>query len=182
MDQRHCLLFHYLVKVGYDKIMLACTDKLTLFTAPLYSPELKVVAVNSSSIRVTWEIVDCFDSSGEPPEYYLTVVKINGDFSESIIKPKFSTEHYFTQLEEHAQYKVFISAVNIFNESQICSVIVTTLKPNRTGTVQPPINNTTKPMPADIWPAIIGAVSGSVLLAVCVIAVIIFTIAACRIR
>ena len=122
MDQRQCLLFHYLVKVEYDKIiMLACTDKLTLFTAPLYSPELKVVAVNSSSIRVTWELVNCFNSSGDPPEYHLTVVKINGDFSESIIKPKFSTEHYFTQLEEHAQYKVSISAVNIFNESQTCS-------------------------------------------------------------
>ena len=180
MDQRHCLLFHYLVKVGYDKIiMLACTDKLTLFTAPLYSPELKVVDVNSSSIRVMWELVDCFNSSSEPPEYHLIVSKINGDFSESITKPKFSTEHYFTQLEEHAQYKVSIRAVNIFNESQIHSAPVVTIpKANMTDT--PPINNTTEPMPTDIFPTIIGAVGGAVLLAVCVIAVIILTIAVYR--
>ena len=156
--------------------MLACTDKLTLFTAPLYSPELKVVAVNSSSIRVTWELVDCFNSSGEPPEYHLIVAKINGDFSESITKPKFSTEHYFTQLEEHTQYNVSISAVNIFNKSQIHFVIVTT--PNWNGTAHPPTNNTTETTQTDIWPAIIGgAVGGAVLLIVCVIAVIILIIA-----
>ena len=164
-------------------MMLACTDKLTLFTAPLYSPKLEVVAVNSSSIRVTWELVDCFNSSGEPPEYHLIVAKINGDFSESITKPKFSTEHYFTQLEEHAQYEVFISAVNIFNKSQTCSVTVavTTHEPDRNSTVQPPTNSTSEPTPTDILPPIIGgAVGGAVLLAVCVIAVIIMTIAVYR--
>ena len=161
------------------KIMkLACTDKLTLFTAPLYSPELKVDDVNSSLIRVTWDLVDCFNSSGEPPEYHLTVVKINGDFSKSITKPKFSTEHYFTQLEERTQYKVSISAVNIFNESQTCSVTVTTPKANRTDTDQTPTNNTTGTTQIDILPAIIGgAVGGAVLLVVCVIAVIILIIA-----
>ena len=158
--------------------MLACTDKLTLFTAPLYSPELKVVDVNSSSIRVMWELVDCFNSSSEPPEYHLIVSKINGDFSESITKPKFSTEHYFTQLEERTQYNVSISAMNIFNESQIHFVIVTTPNRPRNGTAPPPTNNTTEPTPTNILSAIIGgAVGGAVLLVVCVIAVIILTIA-----
>lgn len=149
-----------------------------LFTAHFLAPQtpqnLQVIAINSSTLRATWQLVTCFNSSGDLPTYILSIKELNSQYEDTITKPGFCNEHYFVNLSGGLEYKVSIKAVNRYDESNKSFEIVETLKTN--GTDKPPPSSTTMSTAEDALPIIIGGAVGGAILAIACISVIVIIV------
>ena len=141
-----------------------------------------MVAVNSSSLLATWQLVTCFNSSGDPPHYILSIQKLNSQVASKITIISFSSEHYFVDLSEGSEYEVTIKAENQYSQSVESSKIGTTLQVNSSSTTEMPTSNTTTTMSSDPLPIIIGgAVGGAILAVACIsVIVVIVIVASCK--
>ena len=139
-----------------------------------------MVAINSSTLLATWQLVNCFNSSGELPKYLLFIEELNSQFTKMVTKPWFLDEHYFVDLNKGSEYIVTIRAVNQFNQSDESIMFESTPKANGTDPI--PATTPTILTTEDALPIIIGgAVGGAVLAIICIgVIVIVVIIASCR--
>ena len=173
---------------NFIRLNVTVTVTCCLQTVPLSSPWLMVKPINSTALLATWQLVDCFDSSGESPGYILRIEEeLNGAFMYLMtVQVEPFTENYtFTGLDGETYYMITINAKNGYGEG-LQAGVMTILTPDENTTSMPPSNatatNSTEPE-LPVTTIIIGSAVGGGLILFMACFVPIMTIAyACCIR
>lgn len=79
---------------------------------PTIAPEINVVAINSSAINVSWTPISCCNSSGEEPQYLLSLISKTTSLTENVTMTSNNKTHIFSELKPNTEYSVTIAAFN----------------------------------------------------------------------
>ena len=91
---------------------------------PTVAPEVNVVAINSSAINVSWTPITCCNSSGEEPQYLLSLISETTSLTTDVNITSNNTTYIFSELKPNTEYTVTIAAFNSIgmgpqNEQQV---------------------------------------------------------------